>query len=301
MGFEGPSIYLGAAVGSWLQRAFSGRFAEIDRKALVVCGAAAGVAAIFKAPATGVVFALEVPYREDLARRMLLPAMYAAAASYAVFAAINGTDPLFPISGGASLGLRDVGGAALLGLACGGGARLFAIALRAAKHAVPKLSPWVRVPVAGAALVLVFVAGRGLTGRSLMIGSGYNTIAWSLEPGHAFGVVVAVFALRAIATTVAVGGGGVGGLFIPLVVQGALVGSAMNVVVDASPTNMAFWPLLGVAAFLGAGYRVPLAAVMFVAESTGRPAFVVPGLVAAAMSQVLMGNASVSDYQRDTR
>ncbi len=61
---------------------------------LLVCGAAAGVAAIFKAPATGVVFALEVPYRQDLARRMLLPAMFAAAGSYVVFAAINGTTPV---------------------------------------------------------------------------------------------------------------------------------------------------------------------------------------------------------------
>ena len=37
--------------------------------------------------------------------------------------------------------------------------------------------------------------------------------------------------------------------------------------------------MIGVAAFLGAGYRVPLAAITFVAEATGRPGFVVPGLL----------------------
>ena len=301
MGFEGPSIYMGAAIGAWLQRTFSRYFARTDNKALLVCGAAAGVAAIFKAPATGVVFALEVPYRQDLARRMLLPAMFSAAASYVVFVAFNGTTPLFPISGAPPFDLRDLGGAALLGLVCGGGARVFATGLRVAKHAAVRVPMWVRLPVAGVALVLVFVAGRGLTGESLMIGSGYNTIAWSLEPGHAFFLVLAVFALRAVATTVAVGAGGVGGLFIPLVVQGALVGGLMNVLVDASPNDMTLFPVLGVAAFLGAGYRVPLAAVMFVAETTGRPAFVVPGLIAAATSQVLMGRTSVSEYQQDTR
>ena len=88
MGYEGPSIYLGAAVGSVLQRRFSRLFSRDDAKVLLVAGAAAGVAAIFKAPLTGMVFALEVPYQEDFARRMLLPAGIAAAVSYVVFVAI---------------------------------------------------------------------------------------------------------------------------------------------------------------------------------------------------------------------
>jgi len=112
--------------------------------------------------------------------------------------------------------------------------------------------------------------------------------------------VLSVFLLRALATTIAVGAGGVGGLFIPLVVQGALLGSAMNVIVQASG-DMTLFPLLGVAAFLGAGYRVPLASVVFVAETTGRPGFVVPALIAAATSQILMAQTSVSEFQRDTR
>jgi CBS domain-containing protein len=88
---------------------------------------------------------------------------------------------------------------------------------------------------------------------------------------------------------------------VPLVVQGALLGSAVSALVHASPENASLFPLLGVAAFLGAGYRVPLAAVVFVAESTGRPGFVVPGLIAAASSQLLMGRWSVSPYQQDAR
>src|SRR5204863_3380273 len=90
MGYEGPSIYLGAAIGSGLQRRFSRYFSREDAKVLLVAGAAAGVAAIFKAPVTGLVFALEVPYQEDIARRMLLPAGIAAAVSYVVFVGIAG-------------------------------------------------------------------------------------------------------------------------------------------------------------------------------------------------------------------
>ncbi len=299
MGFEGPSIYMGAAIGSWLQRRFSRFFPRADNKVLLVCGAAAGVAAIFKAPATGLVFAIEVPYRQDVARRMLLPAMFASAASYVVFAAINGTKPLFPIAGAPPFDLRDLGGAALVGLLCGGCARAFSVALLRAKSLAVRLPVVARVLVAGALLAALFAGGRLASGESLVIGSGYQAIDWALEPGHAVAAIVAVFVLRAAATIGTVGGGGVGGLFVPLVVQGAVLGGAVSTAIGASDTTL--FPLLGVAAFLGAGYRVPLAAVVFVAESTGRPGFVVPGLLAAACSQLLIGRRSVSTYQQDTR
>ena len=55
---------------------------------------------------------------------------------------------------------------------------------------------------------------------------------------------------------------------------------------------------LELAAFLGAGYRVPLAGVMFVAETTGQPGFVVPGLIAAVAAALMMGASSITPYQR---
>jgi CIC family chloride channel protein len=87
----------------------------------------------------------------------------------------------------------------------------------------------------------------------------------------------------------------VGGLFIPLVVAGALVGRVVGGVVNALDTSL--FTVVGAAAFLGAGYRVPLAAVVFVAEATGRPGFVVPGLLAAVVAELVMGRTSVTEYQ----
>ena len=91
----------GTAVGATLFERVRDVLRGVDRRAALVAGAAAGVAAIFKAPATGAVFALEVPYQEDLARRSLLPALVGAATGYTTFVAINGTDPLFPVVGSA--------------------------------------------------------------------------------------------------------------------------------------------------------------------------------------------------------
>jgi len=107
-------------------------------------------------------------------------------------------------------------------------------------------------------------------------------------------VLLAVLVLRCLATTATVAGGGAGGLFVPLVVAGALLGGAAGVVADDQTT---LFSVVGVAAFLGAGYRVPLAAVMFVAESTGRPSYVVPGLLAAVAAELVMGRSSVTSHQ----
>src|SRR5205085_11420208 len=115
-----------------------------DPNLLRVGGAAAGIAAIFKAPATGAVFALEVPYQDDLARRMLLPALVAAATGYLALVAVNGTGPLFPIQGTPPLSFADLAGAAGLGVAAGVAARVSAWMLRRAKHISDRAHPVVR-------------------------------------------------------------------------------------------------------------------------------------------------------------
>src|SRR5262249_19843849 len=97
MGLEGPSIYIGASIGSGIQQRLKRLFANSDSKILLVAGAAAGVAAIFKAPATGAIFAIEVPFQNDLGRRLLLPSLVGAASGYLAFVAVNGTTPLFPV------------------------------------------------------------------------------------------------------------------------------------------------------------------------------------------------------------
>jgi len=151
-----------------------------------------------------------------------------------------------------------------------------------------------RIVVSGATLGGLFLAGRALTGRDLAIGPGYDAVRWAISNHPEFLVLIAVLGLRCLATAATVGGGGAGGLFIPLVVAGAVLGQAFDTVVGGAT---GLFPIIGVAAFLGAGYRVPLAAVMFVAEATGRPGFIVPALLAAVAGELVMGRSSVTDYQ----
>jgi CIC family chloride channel protein len=300
MGLEGGSLYVGSGIGDFLQRRFPRFTAGSSRRVLLVAGAAAGVAAIFKAPATGAIFALEVPYKEDVARRMLLPALVASATGYLAFAALNGTTPLFEAHGSPPpLSFLDLAGALAVGVAAGIGARGFAWLVLTAKSLTERLGPWLRIVGAGLILAALFAVTWVLTDEPLALGVGYHTIDWALAPDRALWVLAVVFLVRALATAATVGGSGVGGLFVPLVVAGALLGRmAVALVGDG---NVTLFVVIGVAAFLGAGYRVPLAAVMFVAETTGRPGFVVPGLLAAVAAVLVAGQSSVTAYQRSSR
>ncbi|MDA3015309.1 MAG: chloride channel protein, partial [Actinomycetota bacterium] len=134
--------------------------------------------------------------------------------------------------------------------------------------------------------------------QSLSLGAGYEVMTeWLfVEADIAVWLLIAVFVIRSVASAATVVGGGVGGVFVPLVVGGAIVGRAVGEVIH--PERFTLYTLIGIAAFLGAGYRVPLAAVMFVAETTGRPNFIVPALFAAVAADLVMGDQSITSYQR---
>ncbi|MDH3679344.1 MAG: chloride channel protein [Acidimicrobiia bacterium] len=306
VGLEGPSIYLGSAFGYYVHRPLERHLGRGSVQQLLTAGAAAGVAAIFQAPATGVVFALESPYRDDMAHRALLPSLVASAASFLTFV----TMPF--IKQGSVVGFvtdRSVGsgellGAVVLGVGAGLGGRGFAWFIRQAKGVAKRYPPSVLLGVGGVALGILAVASREVFGEPLTLGPGLSVFAWLDETASSTRLIVALFFFRAAATLTTVGAGGVGGLFIPLAVQGVLLGRVVGAGLDrlglGEAEDVRLWPILGLAAFLAAGYRTPIAAVMFVAEST-RGTAVVPALLAAAVSQLVAGSSSVSVAQREER
>jgi chloride channel protein, CIC family len=294
LGFEGPSIYIGAGIGSWIERRFGRFLTRDDLRLMLVAGAAAGVSAIFKAPATGAIFAIEVPFQEDTAAHALLPALVGSATSYLTFVAVYGTGPLFAISGVPALDATRILGALGLGVLAGLGARAFALALRGAKAHSSRQRPAHRIILGGVGLAAVTTICFAVFDDGLTLGPGYRAIAWTLDPKRSVALVATLFVLHALAVVLTVEGGGAGGLFIPLFVQGWLLGRFIQAITG---THTSLFPVVGAAAFLGAGYRTPIAGIVFVAEATGRPGFVVPALLATAVAQVLMGTSSVTTYQ----
>jgi chloride channel protein, CIC family len=303
LGLEGPSVYAGSTLGLAVQARLHRWLGRDDARLLLTAGAAAGIAAIFQTPATGVIFALEAPYRDDVAHRALLPALLASASSYLTFVTLVSPDSVFP-----SLGLRpgpielvDLAGAAALGVLAGLGGRGFAWLVRRSKHVTQEIGLVARLAVAAVVLGVLAVASEAVFDAPLTIGPGYEAVAWVVDPEQSLGLIALLFAMRLAATMVTLGGGGVGGVFIPLAVQGVILGRLVGGLLPGDEAASSLWPTLGLAAFLAAGYRTPIAAVMFVAESTSGDSYVVPALIAAAVSQIVAGPSSVSEGQRSTR
>ena len=305
LGLEGPSIYTGATLGSSIQHRLRALFSDKDAKLLLVAGAAAGVSAIFKAPATGVLFALEAPYKGDVARRALLPALIASATSYLTFVTFTSTSPIFDLRTRTlpTFDRATLAGAAVIGVLAGLGAVLFSLVLNGAKRIQRDVGVWRRVIGAAVALGLLVLLSDELFDAPLSLGpaAGGELLVWVSDPEHSLALIVALFVIRIAATAITTAGGGVGGVFIPLAVLGLVLGQFIGSLSVFDDADTQLFPLIGLAAFLGAGYRTPLAAVVFITESTVQAGFVVPALIAVAVSQVLIGSSSVSSFQLDTR
>lgn len=312
VGLEGTCMYAGSSIGLFVHERMRRFFRKDEARILLTAGAAAGVTAVFKTPATGVIFAMEAPYNEDVTSRALIPSLIASATSYIALVALLGSEPVVPfLTDGLvqssepssiwipSIRLEDLRGAVILGLIAGLAGRCFAWMVQITRHFSRSVSWRKRATVATLGLAGLAILSDASLGKALSLGTGIEAMEWvfnetSLAP------MFLLLCIRIGATLTTIYGGGVGGLFIPLCTLGVIVGQIVGVGIVDDTTGL--YPTLGLAAFLGGGYRTPIAAVMFVAESThGVGAFVVPALIAAAVSQVVSGSSTVVEHKRSRR
>ncbi|MGA6984382.1 MAG: chloride channel protein [Candidatus Sulfotelmatobacter sp.] len=297
---EGPSIYGGAALGSWLWtklRRF--RLNDRDRRIMLICGAAAGMSAVFRAPLTGIVFALEMPYRDDLAHEALVPSLIASVVSFVTLSSFLGATPLFNFASSGSFTRHDVYWSALLGLIVGLIAMVFVITFRRARVFFVKwnIPHWVKLAIGGLLTALCGLLFLCLyPGDLVPIGPNYEAVGMILGQHHSTLELLIFSALKLGATLFTLAAGGVSAMFVPLFLTGGSIGTAFAQTIHSA--DLGLFAAVGMASFISAGYKTPLAAVVFVAEATGGHAFIVPALIGAAVAYAASGDASASGDQR---
>lgn len=298
---EGPSIYGGGALGSWLWvklRRF--RLEPRDRRILLISGAAAGMAAVFRAPLTGIIFALEMPYKDDLAHEALLPSLIASVVSYATLVAFLHATPIFNFAAGTTFSGKDLLWSALLGVICGGVAMAFDITFRRTRTFVVKvrIPHWMKMAIGG---LLTGVCGLVFVllyhGSLIPIGPNYEAVGEILNNPHSSAELVVFGIFKLAATLFSLGAGGVSAMFVPLFLTGGAFGTAFAQSVVHTP-SLDLYAAVGMAAFIAGGYKTPLTAVVFVAEATGGHSYIIPALIGAAAAYAVSGEASVSGDQR---
>lgn len=298
---EGPSIYGGGAIGSWLWTKLR-RFGLTprDRRLMLICGAAAGMGAVFRAPLTGIVFALEMPYKDDLAHEALLPSLIASVVSYATLAALIGSEPLFKFAGTVNFRTSELGWSALLGLGCGVVGMAYAITFRHVRsfsiHA--SIPHWGKLLIGGiltGVIGLIFLVI--FPGILVPIGPNYEAVREILMRPHSTGELIFFAVFKMASSICSIGCGGVSAVFVPAFLTGGAIGSAFAQVIGQGSV-FDLYAAVGMAALIAAAYKAPLTAVVFVAEVTGGHSFIIPSLIGAACAYAISGEASISGDQR---
>ena len=311
-GYEGPVTLIGAACGSLVARWFN--LTLRAQRILMAAGLAAGISALFQAPLAGAIFGVEIFYSSsDVEYETLLPCFTASAVSYTIFAYFFGWGSLFAMPPDCVYenGLRLLP-YFVLAVMVTYGARFYIAFFRGVESWFRdrRWPGWAKVVAGG---LVTGVIGFFVPD---ILGTSYSVIQASFTAGESelfvdFGPLtiagfVCFFFMKAIATAFTVGSGGSGGVFAPALVCGGTLGAAVGLffarVLPASfGIHPAAFALVGMAGFLASAIRIPMTAIVIVAEISGNHSLLLPAMWVCGISFWLNNGWSLYRSQPHSR
>ncbi len=299
VGPEAPIVLTGAAIGSNV-----GKLARLNYKELTLllcCGAGAAVAAIFKAPITGVVFVLEI-LMLDITASSIIPLLVSSVSATTVALVFRGFDPILSITLSSSdvFVIHQIPLYVLLGVCCGLMSYYFT-SMNSKVGAFVKgvQSQYRRWALGGVVLgVLIFLFpplyGEGYEAlTALMHGNVPDLFDNSLffrfrhVEWVALIYVTAVMFFKVIAMATTNAAGGVGGTFAPSLFVGAFMGAivalACNTLLDWNISVVSF-TLVGMAGVMAGVMKAPLTSIFLIAELSNGYGLFIPLMIVASIS-----------------
>lgn len=299
-GAEGPSAFSGAAIGSTTARWF--KLSPSTTRILFGCGAAAGIAGIFKSPVGGIMFAIEI-LRMEFSVMGLLAVIGASVTSFAVCFTLSGFSWNIILTGHQLFEPTQLLWIALLGIFCGIYSFYYNYTQTVSGKFLKRIqNRWIRAGISGLGLGVLILLFPPL------FGEGYNTVSdvinsnaplilfYSPLYSYSANTVILLFGIAGILLIkgFAVGatnnGGGIAGKFAPTIFAGCLCGylfaMTVNFFFDAnlSPQNFA---LIGTAAVMAGALKAPLMAIFIAAEISDRYNFIIAFIVVAVFSYII--------------
>ncbi len=279
LGPEGPIVVVTSGFSAAVARLL-GLPKKLVR-GMIPVGVAAGIAAVFNTPITGVVFALEEVF--GAADRGLLGGVLVGAVAAAVVErALLGGRPLLAAPLSTWSDPRELIGFALVGIVAGivsGLAIAWAHRLkRSWAAAMPSL-------LLRAALSGLLVGAAGLLSPPIL-GVGYDSVSFWLHGGGSMRSTAIAFGVKTVAFIVAISGGILGGSFAPSLFIGTALGAAIGHGAHAilPAVDPKAYAILGMGAFFAGLLRSPIAAVLIVIELTRDYEIVLPLMLAVSLA-----------------
>lgn len=271
-GAEGPIIMTGGSVGSLIAQGFM--LTAIERRILLVAGAAAGMAATFNTPIAATLLAVELLLFE-FKPRSVIPVALACAMAAAIRPFLLGDGPLFPVAEAIEVSTLGLGSAAVCGILAGMLAAVMTWAVYTCEDGFKRLPiHWMWWPMLGGLAV-----GLGGYFMPLALGVGYDVIYGLLNGQFLATTVLALLLVKLVIWAVALGSGTSGGILAPLLMMGAGLGYFEGLFLPGASASL--WPMVSMGAVMAGVMRSPFTAIVFVLELTHELAALGPLLVAA--------------------
>jgi chloride channel protein, CIC family len=255
-----------------------------ERKILLACGAAGGMAATFGAPLASVVLAIELLLFEFSARAFV-PLVVSTALAAGVHSAIFGTGPLFAVPAQNYAGLDKLPLYGLLGLACG----LLAVVINKGMFVME--SGFRRLPISEFWHPMIGAVGFALIGllAPRALGVGYDEISAVLAGTLAVSTLVVLVIAKLAAWWVSLASGTSGGTLAPLLLIsggfGSLMGTMVQHVWPAGHVSPGAFALVAMAAAFGASIRATFTAIVFLFELTRDYQIILPLMLASVLAE----------------
>lgn len=293
LGREGPSIQIGGMLGKACARIRKTSLTE--ERLLMTCGAGAGLAAAFGAPLAGALFSLEELHK-NFSLEVLVPTMVSTAVADYVAVNIIGLTPVFDFSITEKLPLRLYWSVLVLGLILGAFGVLYNRTLAAMQDLFDGIGRLVDKAVSS-----VFTSGDAAAGPSgrhgrdikplykmiaamlmafaamflypVVLGSGSYLVAMISAGRFTLGAIAVMLIWKFFFSTASFGSGSPGGIFLPLLVLGALTGGlysrGLSALLGVDQVYIASFVILGMAGYFAAIVRAPITGIILITEMTG--------------------------------
>jgi CIC family chloride channel protein len=283
-GREGPMIQIGASLGSVIAQ--KGRLGESGVRTLVAAGAAGGLAAAFNVPIAGSLFALEVVLG-DFAIASFSPVVMAGVAATVVSRGVYGEAQVFDIPQYTLVSPAEFVPYVILGVLAGIIAVAFTLFLYSQESVWERLrvAPWVKPAIGGLMVGAIALAFPEI------LGIGHVSMDRMLEGEVGLGLLLALVVMKIVATSLTLGSGGSGGVFVPSLFVGAALGGAVGILVSQwAPFphgDPGAYALVGMGAVVAASSHAPLTGIIIMFELTGDYQIILPVMVACILSTVV--------------
>ena len=300
LGNEGPSVQMGTAMGKGTVRAFANKHTAWERY-IMTGGACAGFAAATAAPLSGILFAFEEAHRRFSPMIFITSAcsvITGTAIAYDLCRVTGTSFYLFSLENIMPMPLKYAWFALLIGVLCGVAAAVFTKLYRRVGRLVNKRLKQIPFFVK-TVIIFVCVALIGYF-MPLALGTGHHLADELLEGHGVWYVLILAFCVRALLLFFANNVGISGGLFVPTLAFGAIIGAlcAMPLVnLGILPTE--FFPVMvtvGMTAFMSACARTPLMSIAFALEALCGLQNVIPVILGAAIAYVTVETLGVTAF-----